>query len=266
MRGFAVLLCAATLFAGTAMADAADSATVSVGSAINKAGRQRMLAQRMAKAWIMIGLGIQPKRGQMILDESQSRFEKQLAELRDFVPNESVRKAQARLDREWHSYRAALRATPGRQNALAVYDHSELTQEAAHRLTLAYEKLSGTPANRLVNIAGRQRMLSQRMAKFWLFQAWDVNTAAARMELNFARAEFASGMHQLYNAPRASTETSAAIEQLDRDWITYRAVLVERRDAAAMRGAAPEVVELSERILASIEQLVTLCEQQADAH
>lgn len=51
-----------------------------------------------------------------------------------------------------------------------------------------------------INKAGSQRMLSQRQAKFYLLQAWEVNTAAARMEMNYARAEFASGMHQLYTA------------------------------------------------------------------
>ena len=156
-----------------------------------------------------------------------------------------------------------MRAAPGRQRAQAVYDHSELTQEAAHRLTLAYEKTSRAPAARLVNIAGRQRMLSQRLAKFWLFQAWEVNTVAARRELNFARSEFASGMHQLYATAGTSPEIGRTVEQLDQDWIAYRSALVEERDAASMRRAAPQVVELSERVLATAERLVTLYQSQA---
>jgi len=264
MRFFVGMGCVALLLAG-ATANAADSETTSVSVAINKAGRQRMLVQRMAKAWVMIGLGVQPERGQTILDESLSRFEAQLAELQGFAPNEDTRQALTKLEREWQDYRAALRAAPGRQDAQAVYDHSELTQEAAHRLTLTYERVSGAPADRLVNIAGRQRMLSQRLAKFWLFLAWDVNTIAARMEMNFARAEFASGMNQLYGTASTSPEIGRAVEQLDRDWIAYRSALVERRDIAIMRRAAPEVVELSERVLATAERLVALHESQAGA-
>ena len=261
---FVGTLCAAFLLVGVT-ANATDNETTSVGVAINKAGRQRMLVQRMAKAWVMIGLGVQPERGQKILDESLSRFEGQLIELKGFVPGEDVRRSLAQLERAWQDYRAALRAAPGRQHAQAVYAHSELTQEAAHRLTLAYEKTTGAPAARLVNIAGRQRMLSQRMAKFWLFQAWDVNSNAARMEMDFARAEFASGMHQLYGTAGTSPEIGRAVEQLDRDWIAYRSVLVEKRDTTAMRRAAPEVIELSERILATAERLVALYESQAGA-
>lgn len=265
MRFFVSLACAALLLAEHTAADAAEDGITSISVAINKAGRQRMLVQRMAKAWVMIGLGVQPQRGQAILDESLARFEGQLAELKGFAPNEDVRRALTKLEREWQDYRSALRASPGRPNAQAVYDHSELTQDAAHRLTLAYEKTSGAPADRLVNIVGRQRMLSQRLAKFWLFQAWEVNTVAARMETDFARAEFSSGMHQL-GMTSVGPEIRQAIEQLERDWITYRAALVEGRDAATMRRTSSEVVELSERILATAERLVALYESKAGAH
>ena len=38
----------------------------------------------------------------------------------------------------------------------------------AHQGTVQYEAASGKPVGKLVNVAGRQRMLSQRMAKFYL--------------------------------------------------------------------------------------------------
>jgi nitrate/nitrite-specific signal transduction histidine kinase len=265
MRSFAGPVCAALLLADAPALNAADSDTAAVSAAINKAGRQRMLIQRMAKAWVMIGLGVQPERGRTILDESLVRFEGQLTDLNSFAPSEDVRRALTQLERAWQAYRAALRTAPNRQHALAVYDHSEIAQEAAHRLTLAYEKTSGASAHRLVNIAGRQRMLSQRLAKFWLFQAWDVNVIAARMELNFAGAEFASGMRQLHGTAGTSPAIGRVVEQLDRDWIAYQGALAEKRDTATMRRSAPEVVELSERVLATAERLVALYESQAGA-
>ncbi len=252
-------LCAAVLlapFAGRA------TEPLTVAAALNKAGRQRMLAQRAAKAWLMLGLGILPSQARTLLDESTARFDAQLAELRAFTPNAAVGPALARLDQEWGPCRVLLARTPTRPLALEVYVAGELVQDAAHQLTLAYEKSASTAGERRVNLAGRQRMLSQRMAKFYLFQAWDINGRAAGMELNWARAEFSSGMHQLYNATRGLPGIRAPLAELDRQWVGYRDALTpDRTGPQPARLAA--VAEYSEQILTTAEQLVALFEQHA---
>lgn len=230
-----------------------------VAAALNLSGRQRMLAQRLAKAWVMRGLDILPERARAILDESLSRQQVQFAELKGFVPNDDVRAALVPLERDWAAYRTALAAPSRRDRAQPVYDLSEQVQERAHRLTLAYEKASPTPAEeRLINIAGRQRMLSQRIAKFYLFRVWGVNPVAAQMELNFARAEFSSGMHQLVHAAAGVPALRAPLDEIDGAWIAYRGQL------EVPGGDTAQVVEHSERLLALTERLVTLFEERAE--
>ncbi len=235
-------------------ARAANGLTLS--AAVNKAGRLRMLSQRTAKAWLMIGQGILPERGQTILGGSLSLFENHLTELKGFTPSEDARLALAQLEREWGGYKTALAAAPNRGNANPVYEASEVAQEKAHRLVLAYEKSAGAPGIRLVNMAGRQRMLSQRMAKFHLFKVWNVNPIAAQMEFNFSRAEFSSGMHQLFVAPRTTPDIQAALARLDREWVKYRESLTAPRTAA-------EIMELSETVLEACEGLAALYEKAA---
>lgn len=264
LAGRMVVLVLAVLL-GSDAAPAYAASDMTVAAAINQAGRQRMLSQRQAVAWLMIGLGVAPDRGQAILKESLARFDTQLTELKMYTPTSDVRNALTGLEREWTDYRALLNTPPARATAHRLYQQSDSVQAAAHRLTLAYEKISGAADDRLVNIAGRQRMLSQRQAMFYLLQAWEVNTAAARMELNYARAEFSSGMHQLYTSMHRSPDIKATLEQLDREWLVYRDALALERDAAGRRRAAADIVTLSEQVLATTERLVTLYEAQAVA-
>lgn len=233
-----------------------------VAAAVNIAGRQRALTQRAAKAWLMTGLGVTPPQARALLAESTALFERQLVELRAFAPNAGVGPALIRLAPAWERYRALLALPATRPLATDVYAASELVQEAAHRLTLAYENSADTPAGRRVNVAGRQRMLSQRMAKFYLFQAWDINRNAARMEVNLGRAEFSSGMHQLYNASADIPGLRAPLALLDRQWIGYRDALASD-PVGSTPAALAAVAEQSERILATTEQIVAVIEQHA---
>ena len=57
-------------------------------------------------------------------------------------------------------------------NGRKVLEISDQVLALAHQGTQMLEKQSTTSAGRLVNISGRQRMLSQRMAKFYQAQAW----------------------------------------------------------------------------------------------
>ena len=237
-------------------ADAHAGDGIDVAAALNKAGRQRMLSQRATKAWLMIGQGITPERGTAILTSSLTLFETQLAELKGFVPNDEVRQALGQLERDWQTCKAALAAVPRLENAAALYEANETVQATAHRLTLAYEKSAPRPAYRLVNIAGRQRMLSQRLAKMYLFRAWGVHAQAAEMELNMARAEFASGMYQLSVSLYTTPEIKAALAELNREWEPYQQALT------AARAAVP-IMDMSERVLAAAERLVALYEKQA---
>ncbi len=186
------------------------SEPLNMASAINKAGRQRMLSQRIAKAYAQLMLAVYPDKARAILDNSVTLFESQLAELKAFAPTPGIRGLYEHLTALWVPYRSATQAVSGaglRQVALL----NEGVLATANAATVALEKHAATATAHLVNISGRERMLSQRSAKFYLFRAAGLNDPGIAQGLTDARKEFEAGLAELKAAPQ---DTPAIKNQL----------------------------------------------------
>lgn len=243
----------------------AKAAAMDNATAVNLAGRQRMLSQRSVKAYLMLGQGIASGDPRKLLQESVVQFDVQLATLKAYQPTPAVRNALAALGDAWSKCKPMLTGVPDRTTAAALYDANEELQKAAHNATVAYETASLAPLDHLVGIAGRQRMLSQRMAKFYFYRTWGLYDAAADMELHLSSAHFSAVLNAVENSPLVSTEVRAGVAHVRREWEPYRQVLFANREPEKMRKDAPRVAELSERVLAATENLVTLMAAQARA-
>ncbi|HMM76463.1 MAG TPA: type IV pili methyl-accepting chemotaxis transducer N-terminal domain-containing protein [Gammaproteobacteria bacterium] len=224
--------------------------------AVNLAGRERMLSQRATKAWLMRGQGILVEQAEAILSASIAQFEAQLDSLRAAPGDATTRAALDELALRWAEMKALLETPPSAAAASALYDANEAVQSAAHQLTLTSEDLAPAPYAHLLNLAGRQRMLSQRMAKFFLYRSWEVNGDAAGMELELSHAHFGAVLIQLEVSKLLDAQARAEVAALRAAWRDYQALLIERNAPATMRANAPAVVRASEEVLEKTERVV----------
>jgi hypothetical protein len=261
-RNFLLSSCAglAYILAARAWGRAPPPRNPALLAAINKAGRQRMLSQRLAKAWLMLAMGILPDRAPSIFQQSMAVFESQLTELGRFTPSSEVRLALARLGEEWLVYKSVLEEAPSRDNEARLFEANETALVRADSLTFAYEHLSFSPVGRLVNMASRQRMLSQRMAKFYLFQQWKVQPATCLSELARARREFSSAHEILRTASQASSSILADLDLVGQQWMFFQSAMDAQNDP---KRSAADVATTSERILEQMEVVVGLYEKLA---
>lgn len=131
---------------------------------------------------------------------------------------------------------------------------SDAVLDAAHRLTLACERASAVPAGRALLMSGRERMLSQRLAKLYLFMQANINTPAARMEFRMTRGEFVQGLSQLAASPFTTPALKSKLEKASAECVEYERALGP--EGGAPRSSAGEVATRSERILALLEEIV----------
>jgi nitrate/nitrite-specific signal transduction histidine kinase len=256
MIRFGLTVSAAALALSLA-APPAEAAELSVASAINKAGRQRMLSQRIAKAYCQVALGVLPETSAKLLEESVALFEGQLAELNAAAPTRQIRESVAALARPWHLYRAAATATPTPEACPKISSQSDEVLAAAHRLTVELQDFSATPVGRLVNVSGRQRMLSQRLAKLYMVQAAAPGSPALRDEMESARNEFTGALAVLQGAPENTPALRRELDSVALQWQWFQNALDQDGGLASYRLV---VADSSESILRSMETVTRLYE------
>ncbi|GER15434.1 type IV pili methyl-accepting chemotaxis transducer N-terminal domain-containing protein [Variovorax boronicumulans] len=230
-----------------------------LNDAINKAGRQRMLSQRASKAYLALVQKVEPRSAQQVLDRSVALFERQLGELKAFAPTPTLRATYDGLDGAWRAFRTELAdAAPGREAAARVVALDAAVLALAHQGTAQYEAASGRPVGRLVNIAGRQRMLSQRMAKCYLAAAMQIDPAGSTAEIAKARTEFLAALELLRNAPEATAQIRQELVLADAQWMFFNRGLQRLDGAGASPALMSDVFVSSENLLAIMDRVTGL--------
>lgn len=227
-----------------------------LNDAINKAGRQRMLSQRAAKAYMAVGQGVVSQRAQEILGVSMAHFDRQLVELKAFSPSAEIRDTYSQLESAWSDYKALLVGqAQKRENVPSLIELDGRVLALANKGTSQLEQVSGKPLGKLVNIAGRQRMLSQRIAKYYLALAWKAQVPNAQAELDKARVEFVDALDVLATAREATPAIKQEIELARNQWVFFEAALEQRASSNSGSERAANVFMSSENILSVMDKV-----------
>ncbi len=228
--------------------------------AINKAGRQRMLSQRMGKAWLALVHKTEGRIAQIVLDKSMALFDRQLAELKAFAPAPDIRETYTALEAAWSDYKAALvGAAPSKAGAAAVLKADARVLALAQQGTVQYEAAMGRPVGKLVNVAGRQRMLSQRMAKCYYAATLPVEATSAVADMGQARSEFMVAMELLRRAPEATPRIRDELTLADSQWLFFDQALQRvQSGAASTTKPLSDVFVTSENLLSVMDRVTDL--------
>lgn len=236
----------------------AGAQVVDLNDAINKAGRQRMLSQRVAKAYIALAEGVETPLAQQVLDKSLALFDRQLIELKAFASSAELKRTYTALEASWSEYKTSLIGTaPSRAGAATVIANAGKVLALAHQGTQQYESLLAKPIARLVNVAGRQRMLSQRMAKFYLALALPVDVTLAKAEITKARTEFTTALELLRNAPEATARIREELQLGEAQWLLFDNAL-KKVPAPGATKPLSDVFITSENLLVVMDRITGL--------
>ncbi len=176
-----------------------------ISDAVNKAGQQRMITQRMLKDYVLIGMNNiygDPKKD---LPEMIKLFDTNLNALKKFIKDKPSIESLTAVSTLWEPLKKTLKETPSKDKAVKLQEDLELLLKATNKSTELIAKSSGQSSLAIVNTAGRQRMLSQRMASLYMLKVWDITDPKFEEKLNRTMDEF-SKAHEILLASKLNTD------------------------------------------------------------
>jgi nitrate/nitrite-specific signal transduction histidine kinase len=213
----------AGLLFGLALLSPTAWATINAAEAMNLSGMQRMLSQRIAKSYLMLGAEIRPDLAEQQLDQSIAKFESNYLALSEYAPTPEIRNALQEAGTTWQRYRELALSRPDKQKALRVLELSDHLLAQSEQVVQLLERHSGGRSAVLVNRSGRQRMLSQRIAKLYLAISWRLPVEGLQQSFEQAVGEFEVALLELQQASQNTAQISKGLTQAEAQWRFTRA-------------------------------------------
>jgi hypothetical protein len=231
-------------------------AQISKATAINRAARMRALSQRSVKLYAQLALDVMPENTLNTIAVAQRLMQLGVDDLR----KASLRGASATVLASVADYVAALSGElggkPSKEGLPKINTVADRLLTEANKLTIQLTTDSKQGSSRIIDLAGRQRMLSQRLAKNYFLQAAGVTSAGTRSEVTQDVKDYKEAVESLTAAPISTTAIRNDLQLARSQWILFEAAIARKPDAEGMR----TVATASERLLEVNNNLTELYE------
>jgi len=226
------------------------------GEAVNRSGQLRMLSQRIVRCYAQALTGTGGQEAVRLMADSVSRVEANFVILRKAISNKEYGEQVNGTSSSWLDV-AAICAQPPDVARLNLLDaKAEIMLKDAETLTEFLEASGLAASLHVLNVAGRQRMISQRIAKLCFLLA--LEPSGDRMtQLRELIGSFQSAMDYLTAAPLSSDPIRGSLRAATVEWHRLRRALESLHDSLVL----VQISETSDRLLEVMERLTCQYEQ-----
>jgi len=189
--------------------------------AVDIAGKQRMFTQRMLKDYAMVGMGNTFGKPGEDLKQISLAFQDHMESLTAYTKSDDVKKSITKLESLWKPLKQILSETPSKEKVEKLQIDLDTLLKAADDTTKMFAKESGKASGEIVNKAGRQRMLSQRMASLYMLKVWEVDDPQFKTKLDDAMKLFKDSLFELEKSDLNTDEIKALLAKVKRSFIFF---------------------------------------------
>jgi len=192
-----------------------------ISEAIDIAGKQRMYTQRLLKDYAMIGMHNNFSNPQKDLEQIMHDFEDHLNSLDQFNKDAATKQKISDAKSQWQSLKKMLSKTPNITDATTLQNELEKLLKTSDDITKLFAAQSKSSTGEIINISGRQRMLSQRMASLYMLKAWGINDPQFKQKLTDAMQLFKTSLEKLLAYEKNTPEITSLLKKAKRDFMFF---------------------------------------------
>ena len=192
-----------------------------ISEAIDLAGKQRMYTQRLLKDYAMIGMKNHFGAPDKDLDEIMRHFEDHLNALDRFNKDAATKAKIEKAKQSWSSIKPLLQKTPNTADAAKLQSDLEKLLKISDDVTKSFAAQSHSSTGEIINISGRQRMLSQRMASLYMLKTWGIQDPQFQKKLKESMQLFKTSLEKLLHYDKNTPQIKTLLQKAKRDFMFF---------------------------------------------
>ncbi|MEA3433962.1 MAG: type IV pili methyl-accepting chemotaxis transducer N-terminal domain-containing protein [Campylobacterota bacterium] len=224
-----------------------------LSQAVDVAGKQRMFTQRMLKDYAMVGLGNSFGNPGEDLKKIMGSFDNHLASLRKFNTDPATEESLAKVRVLWDPIQLALNEAPSKEKVGKMQEDLEALLKQSNEAVGLFAKQTGKASGEIINISGRQRMLSQRMASLYMLKVWGVDDPQFKEKMNKAMDLFRTSAEKLLSYEKNTPEIEALLKKAKKSFMFF-----EIMNKSSSRFTPTLIYEKSNKILKDMNTVTGL--------
>ena len=245
--------------------------TISDGTALNIAGKQRMLVERVAKDFVCKSLNLQKEKAIKEQATSTILFEEHLSILNTYAVNDAIKQKIALASKSWQEFKTVLEyKVMNQQNAAYVFQESDkllkLCDDVVNAIVIQIiskkSSLDKSPLRKELiashtNSSGKMRMLVQRTALYYICYYQGITQKPHEQELINTVDFIQFSLKEIKNSPINDEEVNGAILGVEAEWkIFVDAFQKEQKFDFSNKSITPEsIFDLSNRLVNKIDKV-----------